>query len=411
MSGTKSLEKILESIVATAFADGDVLINLPIDETREGVQTVVELIEAHRIQTPTGLDSINNSQLIRHGVQYDSKNRVLGYWVKKADKVDNRGAYGKEDFDFIPLYKEDPETGLRRRVSFLFESPLNSRPLASRQYPAITPAISLLKNLDDFIEAIIVGARVAACFSAFIKVANPASAAKTMTNEAATETMDDGRKISKIQPGSVFYLKPNEEITFADPNKPSDNTDSFMLRNNKSVSMYFRVPYVIAWLDTEQVSYSAWRGAVLETSKMVNRWRRDLSVLIDLIVNTWVLEGIILGKVRGSLKSVKIRKRWPASGVLDTEKKARGDKLSLENKTISRQIICDEEGVDYDEVVSDRLEEDFIELEMEAKKLKRKQELEKEYGVKFVEEVNKKSTSTDESTDEDKERRKEDGNW
>lgn len=421
MTGTKSLEKIIESIVSCSFIDGDVLVSLPIDEKRDGVQTVVELIEAHRVQTPVKFNSEDKDYLVRHGCKYDKQGRLLGHYVRKAEKVDSStiGIDPESDYEFIPVWADDKETGLRRRVSYLFEAPLNPRPLASRQYPVATPLLILLKHMDDFHEAVIVGARVAACFAGFVTTNNPAKAQKSMVSESATETLADGRKHSKIQPGSIFYLNPNEEISFASPNKPSDNTDSFMLRNNKLISMYFRVPYAIAFLDTEQVSYSSWRGAVIECYKMINRWRRDLNIVIDLIVKTWVVEGISKGLVRGSLDTARIRKRWPSQGNLDMEKEARGNNIRLnDNKTISRQMVCDEEGIDFNEVQEDRFEEMLSDLEIEAKRLKRMKELEAEYGIKFEPEEEKTSSSKEKSDDDGyddeenkKERRKKDGNW
>ena len=106
MSGTKSLYKILEEIISCSFADGDVLINLPLDKKRSGIRTVVELIEAHRVQTPEEYERDEvMSQRVRHGVQYDAEGRIEGYWVKKADKVDYSYRNNKDNFTFYPMYR------------------------------------------------------------------------------------------------------------------------------------------------------------------------------------------------------------------------------------------------------------------------------------------------------------------
>ena len=419
ITGTMTLKQMLEQIVGCSFADGDILINLPLDSKRNGVQTVVELIEAHRIRTPLEfmqLDETDPGYLhVRHGVQYDTAGRVEGYWVKQAAYVGSFLSDRKEFFDFYPMYRE--HQGQKRLVTWLFKAPVGNRPLASRQYPLITSCIPLLKHLDDFSEAVIVGARVAACFSAFVLTKNPTGAVKSMTETDGTvnKIPDQTKRYSKMQPGTIMYLNLNEEVNFAAPNRPGDNTDSFLLRNYKIIAMSLRIPYIISFLDTEQVSYSSWRGAVIEMHKMAQRWRKDLDNVIDWIVNTLILEAQIRGEIRGTVDTVSLRKRWPALGVLDIEKEARGNVLRLENKTISPQMICDEEGEDYEAVQDDLLENELASVERQAKILKRKQELEKSLGIEFP--VDKPADKQDkvktpESGDGAKEeRRKQDGNW
>lgn len=413
-TGSKSLYKLLEEIVSCAFADGDLVINLPLQDGN----TVVELIEAHRIDTPVDFKTGDNKHLIRHGVKYDRNGKIIGFYVKKADALEYAYRNSAKEFDFFPVWLEDD--GYSRKVTELFKAPLNSRPLASRQYPLTTPMLPFLKNMDDYQEAVIIGARVAACFSAFVKTTNPNAARKSMS-EADPDT-STGKKLVKMRPGSIMYLKTGEEVSFASPNKPSDNHDDFVLRSHKTISMAFRLPYILAFLDTEQVSYSAFRGAVLDSFKLVKRWRRELTKIILWIVNTFVLEGISYGSIRGSLSTADIRIRWPSSGVLDSEKESRGDKVDLQNGTKSRQMICDERGIDYEEVKKDLLEEALADVERQAEVLKKQKELSEKHGIIFPETVQPEDdrqtdrrpgeqSGSDLDEEDAKERRKEDGNW
>jgi len=428
MTGTTSFSCLLEQIIAWSFADGDILINLPLDNKALGIKTRVELIEAFRIKTPTEFLHKTSSRDIRHGVEYDTQGRILGYWVKKADKVDSFSDK-QEYFDFLPAYKE--ANGLRRKVTMLFKAPLNARPNMSRGYPLITPAIALLKHFDAYMEALVVGARVAACFSAFIKTKNPAGTFKGMTTDASGAILDPQdsngeRRVQKLAPGQVFYLKPDEEIEFAAPNRPGDNADAFILRILKLIAAYLRVPYPLMFLDLSEVNYSSWRGGVLEMIKMISRWRNRLDEVIDWIVGTWVLEGISLGIVRGSYKNSIIVKRWKTSGILDPEKEARANKIRVTIGTASKKMICEEQGLNYDEVQAEIYEEQMADLEQEAAVLIRKKQLETENGIIFADTVQPtepadRDTSESRRPGEDAEgdldeddardRRKDDGNW
>jgi capsid protein len=422
--GVTSLNQILEQIVAWSFAHGDILINLPLDSKRQGVKTVVELISASRIKTPSNKYNKEKDLIIRNGVEYYEDGRVKGYWVKKYKSIDKHADH-VDNFDFYPLVRTSG--GVSRRVTWLFKAPLNQKPTASRQPPVLTPVISYLKHLKDYREAILVGARVAACFSAFVKSNNPASAIRGFTSDstgATTYNPAETRKVTKLQPGQIFYMRPNEDISFASPNKPSDNEDAYILRIYKTISMYVRMAYPLLFLDASDVNYSSWRGSALETLKTVARWRRDLSEVVQWLVETIVFEAMTLSLVRGDLSEINLRKRWPIPGILDREKEARADKLDLQNGITSKQKISDERGESYEEIQQERLEERKFELRVEAELLAEKKNLAEEYDIEWPDDLEREAKQDRETKrrpgekegkdlDEDdaKERRKEDGNY
>lgn len=411
-TGTKSIADLVEELVGCAFADGDIGINLPIVD---GL-TVVELVEAFRINSPVG--KITDS-LLRHGVQYDANGKIIGYHVLKSAGLYQFG-YLKNEFEFFPTWVQFQEYA--RRVFYLFKAPSNSRPLASRQYPLSTPLMPVIKHLGDYQEAVIVGARVAACFAGYTETDNPAASTKSIANDADPGT---GAPVAKIKPGTITNLKRGQKIAFSNPNRPSDNHDSYILRNHKTIAMAYRVPYIIAFQDTEQVTYSAYKGAFQDLAKLIGRWRRKLTEILLWITNTIILEGIANGEIRGSLSTAKIRVRWPSLGSLDTEKESRGNKIALvDNRTKSRQMICDEDNVDFEELEADLLEEELAEVERKAQVLVKKKEWEDKEGIIFpdtVQETDPEGRSTyrrpgekegeDLDPDDAKERRKSDGNW
>lgn len=415
----KSMSKVIEEIIAASFQDGDLLISLPLDNKRKNIKTVVELIEASRIKTPINLKRIDT---IRHGVKYDNEGRILGYYVKKYDKMDSYSD-NENFFDFYPRVRDFG--GVKRVVTQLFKAPLNSRPQMSRQYPIITPVITMLKHLDDYLEAVVVGARVAACFAGFVKSMNPAGAYNAFTKdengniEDPLDSNNTARRVHKLFPGMIHYLKPNESIDFASPNRPNDNVDAFIVRICKLIAMYLRIPYPVLFLDLSEVNYSSFRGGANEMKKTINRWRKDLDNIIDWIINTVLLEASLRGTLRGNINTISLKKRWPVHGILDSEKEARSNKIELQNGTTSPQRICDEEGTVYEEIQKE-LEEDQIKAtERTATVLKRQQELEKDLGILFQPDTEPKQRERELregegdvlDDEEKKERRKQDGNW
>lgn len=370
-------DELVEQIVSCSFLEGDLLVSLPMDTERElGKQTVVELIEGNRIKTPSDLQMDKN---IRNGVKYDPKGRVLGYYVKKYDKV---GTYGDNsgNFDFFPRIKNG------RIVTQLFKAPLNSRPKMSRQYPIVTPIIQLIKHMDDYLEAIIVGARVAACFAGFITSNNPAKAMSAMTTDgggAITDPKDsyNTRRVTKLRPGMLSYLKPNEDISFASPNRPNDNVDAFLVRLQRLICMYIRVPYEIAFLDLSITNYSSWRGGDNEVKKLKLRWRNRLDYFISWIQNTILMEASLYEVIRTGESRLNIR--WPSFSSIDTLKENRANKIDIENGTTTPQRIIEERGDSYEEIQEELTEYALMETERQAIILKRRKELEEKYGISF----------------------------
>jgi lambda family phage portal protein len=418
VDGMSDLTQVVNQLASAAYADGDVLINLPLDSSREGIKTSVELIAASRIDTPAEL---GRDPDVRLGVKYDKFGHTLGYYVKKLEKMETR-SNTLADMDYFPAFRS--ENGVKRQVTYLFKAPLNNRPSMSRQYPLLTPCISRFKFLKDYEDAVLVGARVAACYSAFIISDNPA-ATKKSTESDVDNPRDSGKKVTKLQPGLITYLKRgSQDVKFASPNVPSDNVDDFRLREYKIISMAHRVPYEILFLDLKEANYSAWKGGILETKKMVKRWRDLITSVVEWVVGTAVAEAMVYGLVReaGDYKAII---RWPSYGLLDPEKESRANKTKLLNKTTSPQQICAEEGSDYDEVQAELEEHELSQIELQAKRLAKIKEVEKKYDIVYVPEGGEGQPEGDRQTkrregeqegkdlDEDdaKERRKDDGNW
>jgi lambda family phage portal protein len=415
-----NLAQIVEQIISSSFIDGDVLINLPIDKRSESnIQTYIELIEASRIKTPP---KHRDNSLVREGVEYWESGRLKGYHViKNNNKNSFNYAYGfnDDDFTFLPVYKSDGE--ITRRVCFLFKAPLNLRPNQSRQFPVMTGIMDLLRYFNQYLEAVLIGARVAACFAGFVKTNNPDAARKSLTESGEDTTIKTkGKKLTKLQPGIIGYLRPNEEITFASPNRPSDNFDTFILRLCRFIAMCLRMPYEQLFLDLSIVNYSSWRGGSLEVDRNFNRWRRDLTFVLKWVILTFLREGIANRVIKGDLSKIILQVIFPKYKSLDEEKTARARKINIVNKTTSIKQAVDEDGKSFDNLQEELDIQADLEVDRQARILVRQKEWEKKEGITFSEkEKGDRNTSkregeqegSDLDEDDAKDRRKDDGNW
>jgi len=411
-----------EMLISEMFAAGDCLVNIYLDKNaKTKLKTRVEVIEASRVQTPP---KHSKSPFVKLGVQYTKDlKKVVGYWVLQPKK-DTKSTgiyhkYGDKDYKFYSRVRQSGS--VTRVVTELVKAPLNLRPGQSRQYPILTPIMELMNYKNQYLEAVLIGARVAACFSGFVTTNNPAMARKALSDDDPN-VRTKGGKLTKLQPGTLSYLRPNETITFASPNKPADNFDTFLLRLAKYMSMYLRMPYEIFFLDLSSVNYSSWRGGSLEVMRNIARWRRVITRVLNIIIDTYFMEAKYRKLLRGSEKSVRAKIRFPHYKSLDEEKTARANKVSLTNGTTSVVRICDENGVDFSELQEELDNEMRLRIDREARELKLKKEYSEKFGIVFPEDQiqdrdtsnqRREGESEDSNLDEEdkKERRKEDGNW
>ena len=425
LNGTSTITQLNEMLIASAYSDGDVLVLAPMEKDRKGVKSYFEVVEANRIKTRPKDQS---NTLVREGVEYYPNGKLKGYWVIKNTSHKKPISYYQarnEDFEFFPVFKKSGS--LERRVAWMFSAVTTRRPQQSRQVPPLTASMELIRYYGKYLEATLVGARVAACFSAFVKTSNPVQAQKAMQDGVDSK---GGRKLSKLQPGTISYLRQNEDIEFASPNKPSDNFDKFIMRLQRIFATQQRIPYEILFLDLSETNYSSWRGGKLEVEQNVNRWRRELTSFNQWVVSTILADALSQEMFVGSVKNLKVKVKYPKFKALDEEKTARANKVKLSNKTASQQQLTEEQGTDWEDLQQELDNEMEITTEREAARLTLQKSLEEENGIIFQDTVqpeSKDSSDRDTSTsdregevrgadgelsDEDKkERRKEDDNW
>lgn len=418
----KSITQMNDMCIGSSFMDGDVLWVVPIDKDipEDKIQTYLEPIEASRVKTRRKDQS---NPLIREGVEYYKNGKIKGYWVVNSENKSKYVNYlnaNDEDFKFYPVRNTSKDGKLTRRVAYNFEAVTSVRPEQSRQTPVLTPLMEFLRYYGQMMEAILVGVRVAACFSGFITTTNPTEALKGM----GTLTDGSGRKITKLNPGTMSYLRPGESVEFASPNRPADNFDSFVLRLDRMISMALRIPYEIFYLNLSDTNYSSQRGGMIEMERTISRWRRELEKFNLWWAWTIVSEAVSKGMLNGSIRNLKLRVKFPKYKALDEEKTARADKIKLANKTSSEKQIVVEQGNDWDDLQKELTDEQEIKIRREAEGLRLRKELEEELGIKFPtsekDEEGKRDTSdsrregedTGADLDEDdaKERKKTDGN-
>lgn len=400
-----NLEQFLESVIYHSFEKGDVLINMVYDESKLSDNKVsLELIDASRVKTP--LDK-ENDRAIKNGVQY-VKGKVSGYWVQQ--EMDN--LYDLDKFDKYNLF---PKYINNKQVSMLFRSPYDVKVGVSRKIPVCTPIFGLLRYIAQLYEAVLISARVGACFVGIMNSDNPANTMKNLNKNGANDP-DSGFDYVRLKPATLMVGKNGKaSVDFASPNRPSDNMDDFFRRLCIFVSAELRMSYSQLFLDLSDINFSSYRSGSIEAERTVEMWHSRLNTLCN-----WYIYNILLEKKFNSksfkLSDCRIINTFPKFRSLDDEKIARARKIALQNNTDSVQNICAEEGSDYDRIQQEIAEHEIRQVERQAEMLKLQKSFEQQYGILFNTKENNQSVkeyAQDETVypEERNTKRKEDGNY
>jgi len=378
VTGDMSFNQIMRDIVAHCCINGDVLITLPMMETRQGIKTVVQLIEADRISTPSGFDS----KPVRHGVQYSAAGEIDGYWVRKIGMSNDDHQYGSFSNPGPSSYTFYPRMKAGRLSAWLFKRPSAiNRAGQSRQIPLLSTAIHILKQMEDLLDATVVGERVAACMMAAITSSDVEGIVDAMTRDPYDgDRLEDkyGMKYSKMQPGTFLPLRSGEDVKMLSPTRNGQEVVNTLMKLSVDLSMKVRIPYPILFMDLKGTSFSSYRAGILEARKMLAGWRKQLTEkVVDPILGTIMQEALVrdllfVPSEQQMARLIAPKVGWPAWGYVDPTKEVQAELSAISGGLTSPQRVVREHGMDSFEI----LEEHAL-YEVEKKRL------EDEYGVKI----------------------------
>lgn len=344
----------IEDIQAQAFAsmlvDGDCFVR-PImvqdARVRSRFDLKLEMIEGDRVDSPLGL--VDPS--VREGVVLGRRGQPVAYYVSREHPGDASipGAVrteGLRQFRRVPAHDRLGHPN----ILHLFHQ---ERIGQSRGRPYLSIILNTLKDRGDYKEAEIIAAEVAACFAGFIKKADPWQAALA---RATADTKGKQERHEELSPGAMYYLADGEEVTFANPSRPSSVYGEFMKAITRETTSALGMPYEIAMRDFSGTTYSQARASMLEARRMFvrrQRWmvKHFLRPIWRLLLEEAWLKGIFeagpdfLERVHQWTRAVWTPPSW---GWVDPEKEAKAWGLMLEMGVTTREKII--ASVDEDSV-------------------------------------------------------------
>lgn len=211
-----------------------------------------------REQVPADLHrEIGDGRRVRAGIEFDAAGRRIAYH-----------AYARRPGDALAPMALDTIRVPVADIAHLFQ------PLGAGQLRGITwlaPVLLRLHELDQYEDAALVKAKVAALFTGFIR--DPDGTVAGLNDGSAS----GGVLQVGMEPGSLIPLPPGADIQFSNPADPGDY-GAFVKNHIRAIASGLGVPYELVSGDLEGVTYSSIRAGLVEFRRRVEQLQHSVIV-------------------------------------------------------------------------------------------------------------------------------------
>jgi len=320
-------------------------------------------VEADRVCNP---NNQRDTETLIAGVEKDSDGAPLRYHASNIHPgAINR--HGRRQI-WTPLPAFGQRTG-RRLTLHLYRTLRDGQ---TRGMPDLSPVMSVLKQLDRYIDAEVDRAVKSALFLAFITTEDGEGLAGMQPDELAKERgefyrSEKRRKKLELDHSTTVDLFPNDSIVFSDPKAPNAAAESFLGTFSGLVSSALELPHELV-LRHFSSSYSAARGALLVAWQYFLGRRAWLArELCRPVYEAVLMDSISAGRLRapGFFTDPFARQAWlgsewigDAPPHIDENKAVDAAAARIDNNLSTHKRECAAlTGQDYDRVVRQRQKE------------------------------------------------------
>ena len=353
-TGLNTFAELQQLVVQSWLMSGDVFALGGRDKrSRRAPYTLrLQLVEADRVSTPAAMGraqpglwttGVNDAtgNLIYDGVEVGAAGNVVAYHVCNQHPYEWDGA--EKTWTRVLAY--GTRTG-QPQVLHVMES---ERPDQYRGVPYLAQAIEPLLQMRRYTNAELDAAVIQACFAAFIKAEDPTDNPWGEVGDGQPGA-DPGASADEdeyeLGPGTMNFMKPGEDVVFADPSRPASGFDAFMTSLATQVGAALEIPADLL-LKKFNASYSASRAALMEAWKGF-RMRRTWLVE-DFCRPVWELfvsEAVATGRLTAPgfftdplARAAYLGCEWigPSQGQLDPTKEIQAEIAAIEQGITTRE--------------------------------------------------------------------------
>ena len=340
VTGESSFNDLLRMAIDRKKVDGGILF---VKRYTEGGLTPFKLqaLEVDEL----AVDQVNphtKGNRVVGGVEYNAYRKPMGYWIRQYDLE----GWQTQDAVYLPA----------KDVYFLKSK---RRPSQLREVSDLAPTMTRIRDINEFITAVSVKERIAACLAVFIKKAIP-TGGLSRNSAVYGNTVDYSGK--KLTPGMIQEMGAGDEVQVVDPKSAAGDAASFLRTQQSLIAAGQGLSYEAVSRDMVGSTYSSARQNAIEDE---DTYTEDIEKLRDFmteVYETFVISGVIYGlfdikdfwpnkQKYLAHKWVRRPKKW-----IDPSKEATANQTALRSGQKTYPEICAENGRDWRAAIDETAE-------------------------------------------------------
>lgn len=340
VTGQQSLNQILRMAVVRKKVDGGILFVKRY--TRDGILPFsLQMLEVDELDSMHVMPEKNGNRVVG-GIEYNTYNRPAGYWIRQY-QIDGY-TIGN------PVYLKASD------VIFYYTK---KRPSQIREMSDMSPTVTRIRDVNEFITAVSVKERIAACLSVFIKKALPVSGIGRNVGASQDKTNYDGKTLT---PGMIKELNAGDEVQVVNPTGQAADATSFVKLQQRLVGAGQGISYEATSRDMSETNYSSARQGAIEDELTFAEEEEQILAVLDEIYETFVISCVLAGKVDIAdfwerkeeylqHEWIKQPKKW-----IDPVKESNATKTAMQTGQKTFKQIAAENGRDWQTQIDDMAE-------------------------------------------------------
>ena len=231
-----------------------------------------------------------------------------------------------------------------------------NRPSQIREMSDMSPTISRIRDVQEFMTAVSVKERIAACLSVFIKKNNPTGLGRT--SQVSNDNLD-GYNGKRLSPGIIQYLDHGDDVYTVNPNGQASDATQFVKLQQQLMGAGQGLSYEATTRDMSQTNYSSARQGLIEDNLTYAEDRELIEEIMDEVYETFIISAVLAGKLKirdfwenkdsyFKHEWIHAPKRW-----IDPAKEANAIMVGLRSGQRTFQQIAAENGRDWKEQIDD----------------------------------------------------------
>jgi lambda family phage portal protein len=339
VTGQQSFNQILRMAVERKKVDGGILFIKRY--TKGGVLPFkLQMIEVDELSTSSTIPKRQGDHVVG-GVEYNDYGAPVGYWIEQ---------YAIDGWQLT-----EPQFYPAKDVIFYYSK---KRPSQLREISDFSPTINRIRDTNEFITAVSVKERIAACLSVFIRKTVPSTGFGRAGQAVAGPSQSYSGKT--LAPGMITEMNAGDDIQVVDPKTSSGDATTFLKMQQRLIGGGQGLSYEATARDMSETTYSSARQASIEDEATFGEEIELLQEnVMSEIYETFIISAVLSGAISipdfWENKSKYIRHEWVASPKkwIDPQKESNANATALSSAQKTFKQISAEQGRDWKQQIDD----------------------------------------------------------